>query len=122
MPFIVLYIRTFNALFVSKGQAFVNGFNLGRYWPAVGPQETLYVPSSVLYPGKNTSRLVVFELDNAPCDYASNCFVEFVSVPVLDGPVSPIDRQCNSVECKTKLLLNEEWSSRYKDPYSGTLV
>lgn len=74
------------------------------------------MPSSVLSPGKNSSKLVIFELDGAPCDYASDCFVEFVSVPVLDGPVSPITRRCNGVDCVT-ILLNEEWTSRYTDPY-----
>ncbi|TCC55347.1 beta-galactosidase [Kribbella pittospori] len=43
-----------------KGIAWVNGFNLGRYWRR-GPQETLYVPGPVLRPGRN--ELVVLELD-----------------------------------------------------------
>ena len=33
-----------------KGVAFVNGFNLGRYWPTVGPQMTLYVPATLVKP------------------------------------------------------------------------
>ena len=107
---------------ISKGQAFVNGFNLGRYWPAVGPQLTLFVPSSVLSPGENSSKLVVFELDDAPCDYKSDCFVEFVSSSVLDGPVSPIAEPCYDVECKKTVLLNEEWTSKYTDTYSDKLV
>ena len=41
-----------------KGNAFVNGFNLGRYWSA-GPGETLYVPGPLLRRGRN--ELVVFE-------------------------------------------------------------
>ena len=41
-----------------KGIAFVNGFNLGRYWSA-GPGETLYVPGPLLRPGRNS--VVVFE-------------------------------------------------------------
>jgi beta-galactosidase len=43
----------------TKGQAWVNGFHLGRYWNR-GPQRTLYVPATVLRPGVND--LVVFEL------------------------------------------------------------
>jgi beta-galactosidase len=43
-----------------KGFAWVNGFNLGRYWRR-GPQETLYVPGPVLRRGRND--LVVLELD-----------------------------------------------------------
>ncbi len=43
-----------------KGFAWMNGFNLGRYWRR-GPQETLYVPGPVLRRGRND--LVVLELD-----------------------------------------------------------
>lgn len=43
----------------TKGVAWVNGFNLGRYWK-VGPQQSLYVPATVLKPGKN--ELILFEL------------------------------------------------------------
>lgn len=42
-----------------KGVAWVNGFNLGRYWK-VGPQQALYVPATVLKPGRN--ELTLFEL------------------------------------------------------------
>ena len=41
-----------------KGNAFVNGFNLGRYWSS-GPASTLYVPAPLLRRGEN--ELVVFE-------------------------------------------------------------
>ncbi|MFH1567795.1 MAG: beta-galactosidase, partial [Gemmatimonadota bacterium] len=42
-----------------KGVAWLNGFNLGRYWDR-GPQRTLYVPAPRLRPGAN--ELVVLEL------------------------------------------------------------
>ncbi|MGL4369936.1 MAG: beta-galactosidase, partial [Spirochaetota bacterium] len=42
-----------------KGIAFVNGFNLGRYWE-IGPQKTLYIPGPVLKKGKN--EIVLFDL------------------------------------------------------------
>jgi beta-galactosidase len=50
-------------LFVStvgwgKGNAFLNGFNLGRYWGR-GPGTTLYVPAPAVRAGRN--ELVVFE-------------------------------------------------------------
>lgn len=45
----------------SKGVAFVNGYNLGRYWPAVGPQITLYVPAPYLRTG--TNELILLELE-----------------------------------------------------------
>ena len=44
----------------TKGVAWLNGFNLGRYWEEKGPQRTLYVPAPRLRPGRN--ELVVFEL------------------------------------------------------------
>ncbi|KPI18037.1 glycoside hydrolase family 35 [Actinobacteria bacterium OK006] len=43
----------------TKGQAWVNGFHLGRYWNR-GPQHTLYVPAPALRPGSND--LVLLEL------------------------------------------------------------
>lgn len=43
----------------TKGVAWVNGFNLGRYWK-IGPQKTLYVPAPLLRAGEN--ELIVFEL------------------------------------------------------------
>lgn len=43
----------------TKGQAWVNGFHLGRYWNR-GPQRTLYVPTPILRPGVND--LVLLEL------------------------------------------------------------
>ncbi|XP_037526905.1 beta-galactosidase isoform X1 [Rhipicephalus sanguineus] len=67
-----------------KGVAFVNGFNLGRYWPSIGPQVTLYVPGVLLrpYPEKNT--VLLFETESAP---EGNRTVSFVDVPNIDGPV-----------------------------------
>lgn len=43
----------------TKGNAWINGFALGRYWSR-GPQRRLYVPGPVLHPGAN--ELVVLEL------------------------------------------------------------
>ncbi|HBN86347.1 MAG TPA: beta-galactosidase [Clostridiales bacterium] len=43
----------------TKGIAFINGFNLGRYWEK-GPTQTLYIPKNLLKTGKN--EIVVFEL------------------------------------------------------------
>ncbi len=41
-----------------KGNVYVNGFNLGRYWSR-GPQTTLYVPAPILRVGVN--EIVIFE-------------------------------------------------------------
>ena len=43
-----------------KGVAFINGFNLGRYWEE-GPAATLYIPAPLLVEGEN--EIVLFETD-----------------------------------------------------------
>ncbi|OMO70788.1 Glycoside hydrolase, family 35 [Corchorus capsularis] len=45
-----------------KGIAFVNEFNIGRYWPTAGPQCNLYIPAPILQRGENI--LVIFELES----------------------------------------------------------
>ena len=47
----------------SKGNVFINGFNLGRYWNTAGPQKTLYLPGPLLKEGRN--EIVVLELERA---------------------------------------------------------
>ncbi|MFF1506457.1 beta-galactosidase [Streptomyces sp. NPDC058326] len=47
----------------TKGNAWVNGFPLGRYWSR-GPQQSLYVPAPVLRAG--TNEIVVLELHAGP--------------------------------------------------------
>ena len=66
-----------------KGVAFVNGHNLGRYWPLIGPQLTLYVPAPYLKKGKNS--LILVELEYVPKDRKIN----FQTIPVLDYPDAP---------------------------------
>jgi beta-galactosidase len=46
----------------TKGNVFVNGFNLGRYWNPAGPQKTLYLPGPLLKVGMN--EIIVFELES----------------------------------------------------------
>ena len=58
----------------TKGNVFVNGFNLGRYW-SVGPQRTLYLPAPLLKTGDN--RIEVFELHRPGKEVA------FVEKPIL---------------------------------------
>ncbi|KAG4079018.1 hypothetical protein HA402_001673 [Bradysia odoriphaga] len=62
-----------------KGIAFVNGFNLGRYWPVAGPQITVYVPKEILTSG--TNEIVLIELQKAP----NNGTVIFTDTANLDG-------------------------------------
>ena len=48
-----------------KGCAFVNGFNIGRFWE-IGPQKRLYIPAPLLPIGKNT--IVIFETEGKAAD------------------------------------------------------
>uniref|UniRef100_A0A8C4XAA5 Beta-galactosidase n=1 Tax=Erpetoichthys calabaricus TaxID=27687 RepID=A0A8C4XAA5_ERPCA len=68
-----------------KGQVWINGFNLGRYWPARGPQITLYVPAHILSTSA-PNNVTVLELERSPCEYGP-CVVEFVSTPILNATV-----------------------------------
>lgn len=42
----------------TKGVAFVNGFNIGRYWN-IGPQTSLYIPGPLLRKGENS--IIIYE-------------------------------------------------------------
>uniref|UniRef100_A0A674EMZ0 Beta-galactosidase n=1 Tax=Salmo trutta TaxID=8032 RepID=A0A674EMZ0_SALTR len=68
-----------------KGQVWINGFNLGRYWPARGPQITLYVPASILSTAA-PNNVTVLELEGDPCT-PGPCTVEFANTPVLNATV-----------------------------------
>lgn len=58
---------------------FINGFNLGRYWPLVGPQITIYIPKELLKVGIN--EITMLELQTAP----DNGKITLTDVPNLDG-------------------------------------
>ena len=60
----------------TKGFVVVNGFNLGRYWE-IGPQQTLYLPASLLKKGEND--ITVFESDGLKGEPV----VEFCDKPIL---------------------------------------
>uniref|UniRef100_T1J8I2 Beta-galactosidase n=1 Tax=Strigamia maritima TaxID=126957 RepID=T1J8I2_STRMM len=70
-----------------KGIAFINGVNLGRYWPIVGPQNTLYIPKSFLKPYPSNNVLIILELEHAPCftDRSDSCNVALVDAPVVNA-------------------------------------
>lgn len=53
-----------------KGCAFINGFNLGRFWE-IGPQKRLYVPAPLLKIGKNT--IIIFETEGKAAAEISLC-------------------------------------------------
>ncbi|UVI27612.1 glycoside hydrolase family 35 protein [Paenibacillus spongiae] len=58
-----------------KGNIYINGFHLGRYWEA-GPQKTLYIPGPLLKQGLN--EIVIFELHQT-----DNTVVSLVDTPDL---------------------------------------
>ncbi|CAG4981214.1 unnamed protein product [Parnassius apollo] len=62
----------------SKGYVWINGHNLGRYWPRVGPQITLYVPGVWLRPENNS--IFVLELEEAPKELT----MQLIDSPVLN--------------------------------------
>jgi beta-galactosidase len=62
-----------------KGLVFINGFNLGRYWPLAGPQITLYIPKEILKVGIN--EITMLELQTAP----DNGKITLTDVANLDG-------------------------------------
>ncbi|XP_040066919.1 beta-galactosidase-like [Ixodes scapularis] len=67
-----------------KGVAFVNGINLGRYWPGRGPQVTLFVPASYLHPHPRENTIMLLEMEGTTGVFLS---VNLVSEPKLDGPL-----------------------------------
>jgi beta-galactosidase len=52
---------------------------LGRYWPLVGPQITLYIPREELFIGIN--KITILELQRIP----ENGIVKFSNRAKLDG-------------------------------------
>lgn len=60
----------------SKGMAWVNGHNLGRFWN-IGPQQTMYVPGAWLKVGEN--EIVVFDIIGP-----INPTIEGLDHPILD--------------------------------------
>jgi beta-galactosidase len=50
-----------------KGQIFVNGHNVQRYWSSLGPQYSFYCPAQWLVEGEN--ELVLFETSRAAANF-----------------------------------------------------
>lgn len=87
-----------------KGVAFLNGHNLGRYWPVAGPQLTLYAPSVFFRPYPEENEIILFELEQSPCSVVINsqlkkqqslyndtqhhmCSIEFVDKHIINGTI-----------------------------------
>uniref|UniRef100_A0A914VTW2 Beta-galactosidase n=1 Tax=Plectus sambesii TaxID=2011161 RepID=A0A914VTW2_9BILA len=74
----------FNPTGWGKGQYLLNKFNVGRYWPSIGPQITLYTPKSLLQ-SKNT--IVMLELEHmGDCEKSNpnRCLVRFDDAPIIN--------------------------------------
>ncbi len=56
----------------TKGNVFINGINLGRYWN-IGPQQTLYLPAPFLKEGDN--EVIILELEKPADSLAINSIV-----------------------------------------------
>lgn len=65
-----LYDTFLDAEGFGKGCAFINGFNLGRFWE-IGPQKRLYIPAPLLKKGKNT--LILFETEGKASEKITLC-------------------------------------------------
>lgn len=71
-----------------KGQNLIMSssmINVGRYWPYVGPQVRLYVPKPFLAPSPTINYIIMFELEQAPCDTGDKCTVEFVDQALINA-------------------------------------
>ena len=66
-----------------KGQAWINGVNLARYWSSVGPQYSFYCPAGWLVEGLN--EVILFET-GVP---KANLTVEFKAAHTTVGPQPP---------------------------------
>lgn len=89
-------------LFLLQGQVWINGFNVGRYWPSRGPQVTLFVPANLLSTSVQNN-ITVLELEAAPCSSGS-CVVEFTDTPVINGPVKTTSQYMRRLFQKQDLL------------------
>ncbi|CAK5036043.1 unnamed protein product [Meloidogyne enterolobii] len=62
------------------GIAMVNGFNIGRYWPLLGPQMTLFVPGAVM---KNENFVLILELTGR--QKSKSLQFDFLAQPLYNG-------------------------------------
>lgn len=85
-----------------QGQVWINGFNVGRYWPTRGPQVTLFVPANILSTAA-PNNVTVLELEEAPCS-SEPCLVEFTETPILNATVQSVYTQDKRLFAKEDLL------------------
>lgn len=73
---------------------------MGRYWPAQGPQVTLFVPANILSTAV-PNNVTVLDLEGVPC---SSCYVEFTASPMLNATVRFNYKQSHRLFVKEDLL------------------
>ncbi|XP_045223695.1 beta-galactosidase-1-like protein isoform X3 [Macaca fascicularis] len=81
----------------TKGQVWINGFNLGRYWTKRGPQQTLYVPRFLLFPRGALNKITLLELENVPLQPQ----VQFLDKPILNSTSTLHRTHINSLSADT---------------------
>ncbi len=62
-----------------KGSAFINGFNIGRFWE-IGPTRYLYIPAPLLKEGEN--KIVIFETEGKSLVNIKKIHLHFMNIPL----------------------------------------
>jgi len=95
----------------TKGNVWINGFNIGRYWEQQGPQHTLYLPGPLLVTGVND--IVVFELHKTNTDFS----IEFLNEPLFytgqscdPGIKALTSSNVVAFHCDSNWNNNQEWT------------
>lgn len=68
-----------------RGVVFLNGVNLGRYWPKKGPQQTLYLPAPFMWSYPNENTLLLLEMESVPRGQRT---VKLVDRHIINGSIS----------------------------------
>lgn len=68
---------------------FLNDKNLGRYWPAKGPQVTLYAPGPYFRRSGMGNVILIVELEK----YAEDMTLNMVDKPDLVGHLGVVNRE-----------------------------
>lgn len=69
-----------------KGVVFINGYNIGRYWPAAGPQVTLFVPGVWLNEAPKNNTIIMINFEDDPCIGRNTCDITFTDKHVINEP------------------------------------
>jgi hypothetical protein len=56
--------------------------NLGRYWPQIGPQITLYSPG-VFFSTTQKNNIYIVDFEGSICTSIDDCYIEFINYPII---------------------------------------